>query len=146
MDDMNQNVHLEPVQETNPDLEGKLSAPSKLSLRSSQYVFPTNSGKAVVRFRTSEKVKNAKAKIGNYSIVDVKNSGNGELVCSFDTALLMPGKYKMDLSCEYADGSREVFPFALEISNALRPKLFSHRKKLQAAILFRLLRLRIQGL
>ena len=106
----------------NPDLEGKLSAPSKLSLRSSQYVFPTNSGKAVVRFRTSETVKNAKAKIGNYSIVDVKNTGNGELVCSFDTALLMPGKYKMDLSCEYADGSREVFPFALEISNALRPK------------------------
>lgn len=104
-----------------PDLESRLSS-VKLRPASPFSVFPVNSGVATVRFKATSAIKSAVAKIDAYPIVKARITSDTDIICNFDPAKLMPGKYDLNLTCKFADGSSDTIRFPLEICNALRPK------------------------
>lgn len=105
----------------NPVLEGKISS-ATLKPASPFTVFPVNAGEVTIRFKSAVKIADASAKINNYSIVKATSSNGIDIVCKFDPAMLMPGKYTLNLTCKLQNGKTDSIRFPLEICNALRPK------------------------
>ena len=105
----------------NPDLESKLSS-AKLRPASPFTVFPVNAGEVAIRFKSMDKIAKASAEINNFAIVKAESANGIDITCKFDPAKLMPGKYTLNLTCKFQDGSSDSIRFPLEICNALRPK------------------------
>ena len=97
------------------------AAAARLSKASQYSVFALNAGKVTIRFQADVPVRDVKASIGGYPIVDASISGNA-IACSFESGLLMPGKYDLELACVFQDGKSENLVTAIEIAPALRPR------------------------
>ena len=82
-------------------------------------MYPVNAGITTVRFQSRKNTVAARLKIGGFPIGNAVINGN-YIVYKFDPALLMPGKYTMELHCRFSDGTTATDRFPIEIVKEMR--------------------------